>query len=110
MALRSLLIIFSGISFLFFGSNYFISSKMKAEFKRFGLERFGTTTAFLELLGAVGLLIGLYYYPLSIIASGGLALLMFCGILVRIKMRDSFFLTSPALFYFLVNLFIFSKS
>ena len=82
---------------------------MKAEFKRFGLERLGTVIAFLELFGAVGLLIGLYNYPLSIISSGGLSLLMFCGILVRIKMRDSILLTLPALFYFLINLFIFSK-
>lgn len=109
MTLRNLLIIFSGTSFLIYGISYFISSKMKTEFKRFGLERFGTVTAFLELLGAIGLLIGLYNYPLSIISSGGLALLMFFGVLVRIKMRDSFLLTLPALFYFLINLFIFSN-
>ena len=69
---------------------------MKAEFKRFGLERLGKVTAYLELLGGVGLLIGLYNYQLSIISSGGLALLMFCGIIVRIKIRDSFLLTLPA--------------
>ena len=84
-------------------------SKMKAEFKRFGLERLGTVTAYLELLGGVGLLIGLYNYQLSIISSGGLALLMFCGIIVRIKIRDSFLLTLPALLYFLLNLYIFLK-
>lgn len=82
---------------------------MKAEFKRFGLERLGTVTAYLELLGGVGLLIGLYNYQLSIISSGGLALLMFCGIIVRIKIRDSFLLTLPALLYFLLNLYIFLK-
>lgn len=79
---------------------------MKTEFKRFGLERFGTITALLELFGAIGLLIGLNNYPLLIISSGGLALLMFFGVLVRIKMRDSFWLTLPALFYFFLNLFI----
>ena len=82
---------------------------MKAEFKRFGLERLGTVTAYLELLGGVGLLLGLYNYKLSIISSGGLALLMFCGIIVRIKIRDSFLLTLPALLYFLLNLYIFLK-
>jgi hypothetical protein len=80
---------------------------MKAEFKRFGLERLGTITALLELFGAIGLLIGLNNYPLLIISSGGLALLMFFGVLVRIKMRDSFWLTLPALFYFFLNLIIF---
>lgn len=81
---------------------------MKAEFKRFGLERFGTLTALLELLGAVGLFIGLYNFQLSIISSGGLALLMLCGVLVRIKMKDSFLLTVPALVYFFINLYIFT--
>lgn len=109
MTLRNLLIIFSGTSFLFYGINFFVSSKMKAEFKRFGLERLGTVTAYLELLGGVGLLIGLYNYKLSIISSGGLVLLMFCGIIVRIKIRDSFLLTLPALLYFLLNLYIFLK-
>ncbi len=109
MTLRNLLIIFSGTSFLFYGINFFVSSKMKAEFKRFGLERLGTVTAYLELIGGVGLLIGLYNYQLSIISSGGLALLMFCGIIVRIKIRDSFLLTLPALLYFLLNLYIFLK-
>jgi uncharacterized membrane protein YphA (DoxX/SURF4 family) len=109
VTLRNLLIIFSGTSFLFYGINFFVSSKMKAEFKRFGLERLGTVTAYLELLGGVGLLLGLYNYKLSIISSGGLALLMFCGIIVRIKIRDSFLLTLPALLYFLLNLYIFLK-
>lgn len=108
MTLRNFLIVFSGTSFLFYGFSYFVSSKMKAEFKRFGLERFGTLTALLELLGAVGLFIGLYNFPLSIISSGGLALLMLCGVLVRIKMKDSFLLTVPALLYFFINLFIFT--
>lgn len=109
MTLRNLLIVFSGTSFLFYGISYFVSSKMKAEFKRFGLERFGTLTALLELLGAVGLFIGLYNFQLSIISSGGLALLMLCGVLVRIKMKDSFLLTVPALVYFFINLYIFTR-
>ncbi len=109
LTLRNLFIIISGTSFLFYGVTYFFSLKMKAEFKRFGLEHFGTVVAFLQLFGAIGLFIGLYNYPLSLISSGGLTLLMFYAILVRIKLRDSFLLTLPALFYFLINLFIFSK-
>lgn len=83
---------------------------MKGEFKRFGLEKFGTTTAIMELLGAVGLFAGLKYYPVLIVSSAGLALLMFLGVLVRIKMKDSFWLTLPALFYFILNLFILGLS
>lgn len=79
---------------------------MKTEFKRFGLEKLGTLTAVVELLGALGLLIGFKFHPFLIISSGGLALLMFLGVLVRIKMRDSFLLTLPALFYMFLNLYI----
>jgi hypothetical protein len=79
---------------------------MKNEFKRFGLEKLGTLTAILELLGALGLLIGFKFYPFLIVSSGGLALLMLFGVLVRIKMRDSFLLTLPALFYMFLNLYI----
>ena len=34
---------------------------MKSEFKRFGLEKFGTITAILEIMGGVGLVIGLKF-------------------------------------------------
>lgn len=79
---------------------------MKSEFKRFGLEKFGPATAVIELLGAVGLFVGLKYYFFLVVSSAGLALLMLFGLFVRIKMKDSFWLAFPALFYFLLNLFI----
>ncbi len=106
MDLRTLALIFSSVSFLFYGITYFTSTKMKSEFKRFGLEKFGTMTAILEIMGGVGLVIGLKFNALLVISSGGLALLMFLGILVRIKVKDSILITIPALFYMLLNLCI----
>lgn len=106
MDLRNAALIFSSLSFLFYGTSYFATTKMKTEFKRFGLEKFGALIAVLEILGGLGLLIGLALSPILIIAAGGLTLLMFLGVLVRIKMRDSFWLTLPALFYMLLNLYI----
>jgi hypothetical protein len=83
---------------------------MKDEFKRFGLEKFGAFTAVLELAGAIGLFIGLQNYTILVLASGCLALLMFLGTLVRIKMKDSLLVSLPAFFYFLLNAFIFYKT
>lgn len=80
---------------------------MKEEFNRFGLQKLGIPTAILELLGAAGLLIGLKVYPILMVSSIGLALLMLMGILVRIKMKDSVWLLLPALFYMLLNAYIF---
>ncbi|WP_421794891.1 DoxX family protein [Haliscomenobacter sp.] len=79
---------------------------MKSEFKRFGLERIGMLTIVLELLGAAGLLCGLVYTPILLLSSGGLALLMFFGVLVRIKSKDTLFVSLPALFLMGLNLYI----
>lgn len=80
---------------------------MKNEFKRFEIEKLGLLTIILEILGALGLLIGLYYKPILLFSSGGLALLMLFGLLVRIKTKDSFWVSIPALFYMGLNAYIF---
>lgn len=90
-----------------YGIAYFKSTKMQSEFKRFGLEKAGTLTAVLELLGALGLLIGLKFQLILLCSAGGLALLMFFGVAVRIKVRDDFWATLPAIFYLLLNAYIF---
>lgn len=79
---------------------------MKNEFKRFGLEKYGTLVAILELVGAIGLLIGFQNHTVLILASGGLAVLMFLGTGVRVKIKDSLLASLPAFFYFLVNTII----
>lgn len=83
---------------------------MKSEFKRFGLEKLGLTTAVTELVAAMGLLIGIKYPLFLTVFSAILVLLMFFGTLVRLKMKDSLLLMAPALFYFFLNLYIFFVS
>lgn len=107
MDLLTTLILISSLSFLGYGIAYFKSTKMKSEFIRFGLEKVGSLTAMLELLGALGLLLGLKFPEILLVASGGLALLMFLGVAVRIKVKDSLWVTLPALFYLLLNATIF---
>jgi hypothetical protein len=110
MRLLEVLIIFSSLSFLAYGITYFTSSKMRSEFVRFGLSKFGTLTAILEIMGALGLLIGLVFTHILVISSGGLALLMFLGVAVRLKVKDGLLASSPAVFYFGLNLYIFFES
>ncbi len=90
-----------------YGVSYFVSPNMKNEFKRFKLEKLGLLTIILEIVGALGLLIGFYFKPLLIISAGGLALLMFLGVIVRIRLKDSLWITLPALFYMGLNAYIF---
>ena len=68
--LYTLLVLFSGVSFVVYGVLLFTSTKMQNEFKRFGLERFTKVTGLLELLGGIGLFLGLKYNFILLISSG----------------------------------------
>lgn len=87
-----------------------MSPHMKNEFKRFNLEKLGLLTIFLEFLGATGLMVGLKLNPILIISSLGLGLLMLCGVVVRLKLKDSVWISSPAIFYMFLNMYIFVAS
>ena len=110
MTILNLCILFSSISFIGYVISYFVQPNMKNEFKRFGLEKLGLLTVILELIGAVGLLIGLKINLLLIIASLGLGLLMLCGVIVRFRLKDNLWISFPALFYMFLNFYIFFKS
>lgn len=99
-------VLFSSLSFIAYAISYFITPYMKNEFKRFELEKLGLLTIILEIFGALGLLIGLLFRPVILISSGGLALLMFLGLIVRIKLKDSLWVSLPALFYMVLNAYI----
>lgn len=107
MNIVNVLIMISSLSFLGYGITYFTSSKMKEEFKRFNLEKVGALTAILELLGAIGLIVGYWVPVILLISSAGLSLLMLLGVITRMKVKDSLLVTIPALFYMLVNAYIF---
>ena len=107
MRLLNILIVISSLSFIGYGIAYFVTPQMKSEFKRFGLEKAGALTAVLELLGGVGLLAGLKFHPILLISAGGLALLMFFGVAVRIRLKDSLWVTLPALLFMALNIYIF---
>ena len=108
MTIYSFCIVLSSVSFLGYGISYFAGTQMKSEFKRFQLEKLGLLVVVLEILGAVGLLIGFWVSkPLLLLASGGLALLMLLGLIVRFRLKDSLWISLPALFYMLLNGYIF---
>lgn len=106
MSLLNVLIVFSSLSFFVYGITYFTSSKMKDEFVRFGMEKKGIFVAILQITGASGLLVGLISDLILIISALGFVLMMFFGISVRVKIKDSFSAMLPALFFLLLNLYI----
>jgi hypothetical protein len=110
MTLITICTLISSLSFFVYAFSYFTLPHMKNEFKRFGLEKMGLTTILLQTIGAIGLLIGLKFNFILMISSLGLGLLMFAGLIVRIKLKDSLWISLPAFFYMLLNAYIFWTS
>ena len=79
---------------------------MKNEFKRYGLTQFRILTGSLEIIGGMGLLLGLLYLPLLIISAAGLSLLMLLGFGTRIYIKDPFWQSLPSFIFLLVNAYI----
>ena len=100
------LIWFSAISFILFGSGCFVSPAMRREYDRYGIAKFRSLVGSLQLLGAIGLLVGLHTPWIGHFSAGGLALLMLCGVGVRIKIKDSVLLTLPAFAYMVLNAYL----
>lgn len=108
MTLYTISVILSSVAFLFYGILYFTGTQMKKEFIRFQLEKVGLLVVVLEILGALGLLVGFWLYkPLLLLASGGLTMLMFLGLVVRLRLKDSVWVSIPAFFFMLLNAYIF---
>ena len=101
-------VLLSSISFLGYAVAYFKGTKMRNEFKRFGLKKYALLTIIFEIMGAVGLLAGHFLdIPLLLnISAIGLSFMMLLGILVRIKVKDGLFVILPAFFFFVLNAYI----
>lgn len=110
MSLVTICVLISSVSFFAYALSYFMAPHMKNEFKRFGLEKLGLMTIVLEIIGALGLLVGLKFNSLLMISSLGLALLMFAGLIVRIRLKDSLWISLPAFFFMALNAYIFWES
>lgn len=110
MSFLNILILISSFSFIVYGIAYFTSPHSKNEFRRFGIEKSGFLIALLQLAGAIGLIVGFRVHAILLISSGGLAVLMLMGVVVRLKIKDSLVATSPAFLYMLLNAYIFYKT
>ena len=89
MTWRTGLMAIDGLAFLFWGASLLVSSAMVVDFERFGLTSFRTVTGVLEILGGLGVLVGLRYRGMAPFAAAGLCVLMLLGALVRLRAGDS---------------------
>jgi uncharacterized membrane protein YkgB len=104
-----LLVIATAVAFVGYGIGCLTSAKMKSEFTRFGLEKFSTLTGVLEILGGLGLLVGLYAPPIFLLSSGGLAILMLLGLAFRIRAGDRFITSLPAAVFMFITGYLFFR-
>lgn len=97
----------SGVAFLAYGFGCLFTEGLRREFERFGLSRFRRFIGITQVFGGAALLAGPWIPFLGLLASLGLTLQMFAGVLVRIRIRDSFQQSLQALVFFFLNLFLF---
>lgn len=80
---------------------------MKTEFKRYKLGTYRNLVGFLQIAGALGLALGVFYLPILLqFAAAGLCILMLLGFIVRIKIKDSILQSAPSLIYAFINGYI----
>ncbi len=107
MMVLTCLVVFSSVSFLLFGISCFLTPFMRTEFVRYGLGQWRPVIGVLQILGAVGLILGYCYLPiLGIFAAMGLSILMILGFGIRLKIKDSALKSAPSLLYALINVYI----
>jgi hypothetical protein len=95
--------LFSALSFFGFGMACLSSRAMRLEFARYGLSPYRAMTGWLQLAGATGLLLGIWFPAAGFAAALGLSMQMLAGISVRIRIRDKWYQCVPAAFYCILN-------
>ena len=98
-----ILVLFTGLSFVAYGINSFISKRMKSEFQRWNLIKERTTIASCQLIGGVALLFGLEWNVMLVLSSSFLVVMMLVAIGVRIKVKDNISDILPAVAYLLLS-------
>ena len=94
----------TAIAFLVYGPCCVLSGHMVLEFERYRLARFRKITGYLQILGAVGLLVGFLFIPVAgLIAALGLSIQMLLGFGVRLLIRDSLLQCLPSFSFMLIN-------
>lgn len=91
-----ILTLLSAGAFLFYGYETLFKLPPRGEYERYGMSRLRVSVGCLQLLGALGVLVGLVSAPLGALAAGGLTLMMLLGLLVRYRIHDAPLLMVPA--------------
>ena len=89
---QTFVIIFTAVSFIIYGYSSFVSRRMKSEFIRWEFGNHRKTVGSLQILGGLGLLLGLKYNMLLVVSS-------FCFIISSIERSASQLSWSPKVIF-----------
>ena len=109
MTLFNFLILFSSVSFFFYGLSCLFDSFMIDEFIRYRIPKFRKLSGWLQILGSLGIIIGFWIDNFQLLSTLGLSLMMIFGVAVRIKIKDNLIKILPAALYFLLNAYLCCK-
>jgi uncharacterized membrane protein YphA (DoxX/SURF4 family) len=110
MDINLAILLFSAISFIGYGVNSFFSKRMISEYERWGFQNQRIILGSCQVLGGLGLLIGLAIPLLLSVASFLLMCMMLTAVFVRIKLNERLVKMLPAFLYVIVNFIIFYNS
>ena len=91
-----ILTLVSAGAFLFSGYETLFEDPPRGEYERYGMPGLRVFVGAMQLLGAMGVLVGLAFAPIGALAAGGLSLMMLLGLLVRFRIHDAPRLMVPA--------------
>ena len=106
MYYSQVIILFISFSFIFYALHALFSKKMKDEFSRWGVQKYRILISCIQLSSGFSLLLSFFYPFLIIYCSSVFFFMMIGAIFVRIRIKDSFLDTLPALLYFFLNAII----
>ena len=110
MVITQTILFFSAISFIIYGINSFFSKRMILEYERWGFKNQRILLGCFQLLGGLGLLVGLKV-PLMLSAASFLLLcMMVTAVFVRIRTKERIVRMLPALLYVVLTFIIFYNS
>ncbi|HLR67075.1 DoxX family protein [Virgibacillus alimentarius] len=101
-----------GLGFIMFGWMKFTSKEMVDGFNHFGLPQwFRIVTGLFEWIGAIGIIVGIWYPQLAFLSGMWLAMIMFFAILAHVRAKDPISQTKmPAILLVLSLVVVFLNS
>ena len=102
----TLLLLINALCFLYYGAALLLSKRMKEEFERMGKPQFRVLVGICQILGAIGLIVGLWVPWIGFSAAIGISVLMLLGVGLRVSNRDTIFQTLPAAFFCVLNAYL----